>query len=110
MANKQRRTLSEEIIGLTERGVEYLVVSVHYSKGGMNYASYNQEPRGYYLSVSPETRGGGTVSFTLFSGTKSFLEPAKAFSAKRLASLDPPAEKIAELKAHVMAKRPKQEA
>lgn len=56
---------------------QHIEVSVYYSKGGMNYWTYKNEPRGYYLSVTPVVRriGNGFVSteYQCFSGTKVLL-------------------------------------
>jgi hypothetical protein len=73
-----------------ERGAEQSIVrcEVSYSKGGMNMWSYEQEPRGYWLHVTPlvlEKGDGFTVQkHALFSGHKFFLLEAKRFSAKAM--------------------------
>lgn len=52
----------------------YLRIDMDYSKGGYNYFTYKNEPRGYYIHVSPvnrEIRDGYTMeSYTAFSGIK----------------------------------------
>lgn len=65
----------------------HLVVSVYYSKGGMNFFVGRSEPRGIYFSVSPVTRteyedGGASESFTAFSGVKQHLKDMARFSQK----------------------------
>jgi hypothetical protein len=67
-------------------------VSVYYSKGGINYATYKQEQRGIWCSFSPtriEDRGNGITSesFTLFSGIKFFVETAIRLNRKRVAAV-----------------------
>ena len=61
----------------------YLRVDFDYSKGGYNYFTYKNEPRGYYIHVSPvnrENRDGYTMeSYTAFSGIKDcILEVTRA--------------------------------
>lgn len=55
----------------------YLRIDLDYSKGGYNYFTYKQEPRGYYIHVSPvlrEDRGGCVMeSYAAFSGIKDCL-------------------------------------
>ena len=66
----------------------HLKVELYYSKGGMNYFTYNNEQRGLYLSVSPVTisKGDGynTESYYGFSGIKQFVQEMKKFSEKTL--------------------------
>lgn len=50
-----------------------LKLEVYYSKGGMNYFNYKQEPRGYYGSVTPCKVYDGMEQFTLGKGLKTFL-------------------------------------
>lgn len=56
----------------------HLAMRVYYSLGGINYFNYKQQPRGYYLSVSPvqyapHDRGCTLVSSMMGSGTKVLL-------------------------------------
>lgn len=60
-----------------------LEVSVAYSKGGMSYFSGQVSPRGFYLSVTPVTKGNGMVSFTMFSGIKRLLLEVNRYSDKQ---------------------------
>lgn len=57
----------------------FLKVEVYYSLGGINFATYQNEPRGYYLSVSPverETIGGYVYeSYVALSGVKRLVKP-----------------------------------
>jgi len=69
----------------------FIDVYVSYNKGGINYATYKQEPRGYTLHVQPikvENKNGFTcTSFMGFSGVRQHLETANRFSQKRLAEV-----------------------
>ena len=61
----------------------FLRVDLDYSKGGYNYFTYKNEPRGYYIHVSPvkrENRDGCTLeTFAAFSGVKDcILEVTRA--------------------------------
>ena len=80
MAN-QRKTIQK--LALTTSDPNVIVVSVSYSLGGMNYFSGRKEPRGYYLSATPETHTQNCRSFMAFSGTKILLEETSRFSQKR---------------------------
>lgn len=66
----------------------HLKVRLYYSLGGMNMFTYKQEPRGYYLSVTPvkrEKRDYCTMeSFAAFTGTKQLVLPVSRQSAKRM--------------------------
>ncbi|WMM74439.1 hypothetical protein RCF27_09225 [Rhodococcus pyridinivorans] len=74
-------------------GYDKLRVSLHYSKGGTNWANGKTEPRGYYVSLQPvsiaETQWGMSESCTLFSdhGGKVFLEGTSRFSAAKILTL-----------------------
>ena len=65
---------------------EYIRVEVKYNIGGINYFTYKEEERGYYLHVSPikiEQRNGYKMeSFTGFSGIKTLIKSVKRKSAK----------------------------
>jgi hypothetical protein len=67
---------------------DVLEVSVFYSKGGSNWFNGKNEPRGYYLSVTPQTveieDGRKYTRTRLGAGFKSFLLEAKRFSQKTL--------------------------
>lgn len=64
-----------------------LKIEVYYHKGGLNYFTYKNEPRGYYVSVLPveiQRMDNGIVmeSFAAFSGIKSFLKEVSRKSNK----------------------------
>lgn len=65
-----------------------LQLSIHYNSGGVNYATYKNDARGYYLSVSPqrvEDRGYcNAVSSMLMSGVKDLLLEVSRQSDKQL--------------------------
>lgn len=65
-----------------------LEVETFYSKGGMNYFTYEDERRGYYVECSPVEIGNNCITRGLFDGAKIFIEPAKRFNKKRMAQLD----------------------
>jgi hypothetical protein len=82
------------------RNATHLLIELRYNLGGFNYFTYKQEPRGYYLSVSPvtlEQRDGYTLeSFTAFTGTKYLVKEVTRKSEK--------AEKEAEQRAQEIEK------
>lgn len=108
MQHRQKRTVEEVVLdGTAERGT-VLVVEVYYTKGGMCYATFKDKPRGYYVSVGKIKRDftpGGfcSESFGIFSHLAAFLEPAKMFSAKHLASISPPESVVGPLREKVLA-------
>jgi len=65
----------------TNTGTE-LKIEVYYSLGGFNFGTYREDPRGYWLSVSPVSRseqnGIKCESFMLFAGLKKFLKETKS--------------------------------
>ena len=65
-----------------------LRLSVYYSTGGVNYMTYKNQQRGYYLSVSPERvedHGyGNAICSLLGSGVKDFLLEVSRQSDKQL--------------------------
>lgn len=69
--------------------VTHLRVEVYYSLGGYNLFTYKQEPRGYYLSVTPVGRSerGNVVmeSYCAFTGIKKLILPVNRQSPKRMA-------------------------
>lgn len=71
-----------------EHGFTHLDVDITYNKGGINYFTYRNEPRGYYAGVTPVEKNNNMVSFTAFTGVKKFIEPAKRLSRKTLAALN----------------------
>ena len=65
----------------------YLKVETYYSLGGMNYFTYKQERRGYYISVCPVERwktdtGFMMEGYTAFTGIKRLLKEVTRKSAK----------------------------
>lgn len=91
-----------------KKDVTHLRIDVYYALGGINYFTYKQEARGYYLSVSPVGRsqqGGVTMeSCVAFSGVKKLILPVNRQSAKRLEEAKRlAAEAQPELISHVLA-------
>jgi hypothetical protein len=69
--------------------ITHVNVWVHYSKGGINYATYKQEARGIYVTFTPvklERTGSGFISesFTAFTGAKFVFEEATRLNSKRV--------------------------
>ena len=64
-----------------------LKVETAYTKGGFNYFTYKEEPRGYYLHVTPVKRDGCCETYTAFSGVKTLIKSANRLSKKTLAEL-----------------------
>ncbi len=104
--SNQKRTIKEFKVKGTENQVVRL--SLNYNKGGMNYFTYANERRGFYLSASPLTinkRDGWTSEeYVGFSGSKLFVEELKRFSQKKLDSFEPTQEQV-ELLLNTVTKR-----
>ena len=93
MASKEQIRVSRTPVS----GEYHIDVEVAYSKGGANAWTGRQEPRGYWLHVTPlevEERevGGQIFTSTKFrlaggEGRRLFLEEAARFNAKALARL-----------------------
>ena len=66
-----------------------LELSVYYSLGGLNYFTYKNEPRGYYLSITPIERSehGMFISsgYLFGTGIKTFLLEVSRQSEKQMA-------------------------
>ena len=67
------------------KDASHLQVSVYYTKGGANYFSGGTIPRGYYISVTPVTKGNGMVRYTMFTGRKHLLLQTARYSDKQFA-------------------------
>lgn len=65
----------------------HIEVSVYYSKGGLNYATYKQEARGYYISMKPVEVDGNIVKYDMFSGVKFLVEEVGRLNKKKLDAL-----------------------
>lgn len=79
-------TISQKDVLTTTPG-KVLEVRVYYSKGGMSMFTYKQEPRGYYLAVTPMeiTKGEGYTgrAFLMFgAGRKALLLEVKRQSPR----------------------------
>lgn len=61
----------------------FIKVEVYYDKGGYNYFTYREKPRGYYISVVPVTRQGYMESFTAFTGYNDLLLEVNRASEKQ---------------------------
>lgn len=76
---------------------QYIAVELYYSLGGINYFTYKNEPRGYYMSICPVERkeyapGCMMEGFTAFTGRKMLVEECqrkgKGAEARALAKWD----------------------
>ena len=74
------RTVCKKYLPTT--GTTELKVEVYYSLGGFNLGTYRDDPRGYWLSVTPvnhsEQNGVRYESVVLGSGLKKFLKETKS--------------------------------
>lgn len=70
-------------------------LSVAYSLGGMNYFTCKTEPRGYYLSATPEYTHGSMTQCVLGAGVKHFLLEVSRQSKERAAEACAKAERLA---------------
>ena len=61
---------------------KYIKLYTYYKKDAMNYFTYKNEARGYYLSVTPVERARGFESFTAFTGFKVLLKEVTRASKK----------------------------
>ncbi len=111
MADAQKRILSSEPIGKpdAEGYQQSFTTYVEYDEGGENVFTGKMKPRGYFLGATIETSkqdGIFTVrKFGMFDGTSlvSLIEPAKGFSAARLAKIVPDQDILARLRETVLA-------
>jgi uncharacterized pyridoxal phosphate-containing UPF0001 family protein len=74
----------------------HIQVKVTYSKGGLNYWNYKEEPRAIWLSVTPvqvqKHAGYETVSHTAGAGLRHLLEEVSRKSVAKLQKLAKQAE------------------
>lgn len=61
----------------------HLKCMLYYDLGGINYFTYADEPRGYYVSVTPVNRDGMFESFAAFTGYKQIVHPCSRKSKKQ---------------------------
>ena len=72
---------------------KYIKLYTYYKKDGMNYFTYKNEARGYYLSVTPVERARGFESFVAFTGFKVLLKEVTRASKKAEAEAEAIAER-----------------
>ena len=79
-------TVYKKYIVAKGEGVNRLKVECYYDLGGMNYWNYKNEPRGYYVSVTPvevaDRDGWRSESYVMFSGVKKLVKEVARKSAK----------------------------
>lgn len=77
----------KEYLNVKGSDTKKIKIETYYSKGGINYFTYKNDPRGYYISVSVVERvqkdGYVTESFSLFNnGYKQLLREVGRASKK----------------------------
>ena len=72
---------------------KFIKVRTYYKKDTTNFFTYENEARGYYLSVTPIERGRGWETFTAFTGFKVLLKEVTRASKKAEAEAEAIAEK-----------------
>lgn len=63
--------------------VNVLECKIYYNKGGVNWGTGRNEPRGYYFSIQPYLINGMWKSFKGFSGSKTCILECQRQSKKR---------------------------
>ena len=71
---------------------KYIKLYSYYKKDTMNYFTYKNEARGYYLSVTPVERVRSFESFVAFTGFKVLLKEVTRASKKAEAETETIAE------------------
>ena len=66
---------------------QFVDVKLRYDLGGINFATYQPKPRGYYLSIQPITVEGGFEKFVAFTGQACCVEKAERFNRRRFDTL-----------------------
>lgn len=76
----------------TDKENTFIRVENSYNLGGIDFASYGQQSRGYYVHVSPveidTSRGYRTESYVAFSGYKALVKPVNRKSKKAEQGVD----------------------
>lgn len=101
-STKRSVTLHEFILSSTEsegsKVRQVVRVDINFQEGGMNYATYEVQKRGLYLSVSPlkitETGVMQCTEYLGFSGNNMLIKELKRFSRKQLDECAPDVETI----------------
>lgn len=86
-------TIESIPVKANDKNIDALEVCAYYSLGGANMATYRNEPRGYYISVTPVkyiTRGNGkiTESHPLDGIKKCFIECNRQGAKKEQAAIN----------------------
>jgi hypothetical protein len=75
----------------TDNPIRFLVVELYYNKGGRNYFSGKDDPRGYWISsnaVEIENRDGYQMrTYVPINGYRYFIKESARFSEKTLGEL-----------------------
>ena len=99
-----RKVLHMEKYLATTTPNKYIKVYTYYKKDSMNYFTYKNEARGYYLSVTPVERARGFESFVAFTGFKVLLKEVTRASKKAEAEAEAIAERDWRKYAEIAAK------
>ena len=65
------------------KDASHLQVSVYYTKGGDNYFSGGTIRRGYYIAVTPVTKGNNMIRYAMFSWCKQLLFETARYTDKQ---------------------------
>ena len=88
MANKTQDRVERLYKVNNNTNATHLKAQIYYALGGSNMFTYENEARGYYVSVCPvkrEERDGFTMeSFIAFTGLKQCVLPVQRKSAKKM--------------------------
>ena len=89
--NPQSINLKPIPLNENSHGYTHIDARIYYDKGGYTYSCYDNEPRGYYLSIFPvkkENRDGYVITQgSPRDGIRYFLKDAARFSTKTLNEL-----------------------
>ena len=77
-----------EYINIQGKDATHLKCELYYSLGGFNCFTHEEEPRGYYVSVSPIRKADGFESYWAFSGYKQIVQPCARRSKKQQAAAE----------------------
>lgn len=110
MSNTKNRLLVEIPVAMEAQGNKRKVLKIELSfrSGGMNYATYANDPKGLYLSVKAviveDHENYSTELSSAFSGVKDFVKPMTRFSKKQLLEYSPTQEQLITLVTLVVEK------
>jgi hypothetical protein len=74
--------MKENTVQIKVKGAKYIVTDINYHLGGYNWATHEQDKRGYKVTVTPEEIGESFRTVSAFSGYKHFVHEVKRKSDK----------------------------